>query len=211
MARRFLHARTSHRDNTDATELRNDGGDERSDLVRSLWTVVVVGSAVAAGSCPVRGAMSQPLVRRPPGSTPCPDAASIAVPRFPPRRDRRHLSSRVPAISVLRTWNDARTHGSPRRQRPAVLEQPHPGQGSRGAPFGVHRPAIRARIPRMRGALRLRWLVQARRSGMQGTSLPRVSLQAQIPHRFFVLTSAARSARERPMLSTRRRSPAAQR
>jgi hypothetical protein len=103
------------------------------------------------------------------------------------------------------------THGSPRRRRRAVLIKPDSGQGSRGAPFGVHRPAIRARIPRMCCALRLRWLVQARRSGMQGTSLPRVSLQAQIPHRFFVLTSAARSARERPMLSTRRRSPAARR
>jgi hypothetical protein len=29
------------------------------------------------------------------------------------------------------------THGSPQRRRQAVLEKPDPGQGSRGAPFGM--------------------------------------------------------------------------
>jgi hypothetical protein len=65
MARRFRHARTSHHDNMTIAGLSDHGGDERSHLVRGVWTAMAVGGGDAAGSYPVRGAMSQPLVRRP--------------------------------------------------------------------------------------------------------------------------------------------------
>jgi hypothetical protein len=55
VVRRFRHSRTSHRDNTVAAAPSHDGNDERSNLVRGLWMVVVVGGADAAKSSPVRG------------------------------------------------------------------------------------------------------------------------------------------------------------
>jgi hypothetical protein len=56
--------------------------------------------------------------------------------RLPSKENAATCPSRVATFCVRR--------GSPRRRRRAVLIKPDSGQGSRGAPFGVHSPAIRA-------------------------------------------------------------------
>jgi hypothetical protein len=115
------------------------------------------------------------VVGRLTGSAPRQRADTIAV---PPRSERRHLPSRVAAFSVCRDVSEARIATAPAST--PVRHKTDPSHGSRGAPFGMDAPVIRAlacyRVAALAG------LCVAMKTARQPDSLR--SLQAQIMRPF---------------------------